>query len=341
MLFFSKFILGLFLNYFINFFLVKKKFLLDDIKSSSHKKFTNNQKVPLSGGLIFVILFLIFIEQNYILKFFSIGIFIIGFFSDTKIINSPLIRFLNQTILIVSFIIIGNVYVNYTNLYLLDLLLSNYFFSLVFTSLCFLILINGINFLDGLNSLVLAYNLMVIISLIILISYFNLNFDFGILYNLLIILIVILIFNIFNKNFIGDSGAYVISFVTGVTLINFYNLNNNSMSSLFIVIMLWYPAIEILFSIIRKLFYGNDPLKPDNLHLHQLVYKFLKTKFDSNFLSNIFAAILINFYNLIIFAISLFFIKETNMLSLLIITNIICYVMVYFFLKEKNKKITK
>lgn len=326
------------LNYLTNILFLKKNFLLDDINSSFHKKYTSSERVPLSGGVVFIILFLFFIEHNYILKFFSIIIFLIGYFSDLKIVNSPSVRFIYQIIFVLLFVIFGDVYVSYTNLEFLDFFLSNRLFSLIFTLACLLILINGNNFIDGLNSLVLVYNLFVIGSLSILVIYFNLSFDLEILYNLIIILIVILIFNIFNKNFIGDSGAYVISFIVGTIIISFYNLNINMMSALYAVVILWYPATEILFSIIRKLFSKKNPLNPDNFHFHQLVYEFVNNKFKkSRLFSNITSAILINFYNFLIFIISLFFFNKTNILLLIIVTNILFYITIYFILKKKNK----
>ena len=47
---------------------------------------------------------------------------------------------------------------------------------------------------------------------------------------------------------------------------------------LFIVIILWYPAFETLFSIIRKIIYKSQPSSPDNYHLHHLIYLFFNKK---------------------------------------------------------------
>ena len=54
------------------------------------------------------------------------------------------------------------------------------------------------------------------------------------------------------------------------------DLNNNNyfISPYFIALLLWYPAFENLFSIIRKRIVKKDPLKPDNLHFHQLLFNF-------------------------------------------------------------------
>ena len=58
MLFLLKLTVVAALNYLMNIFFLKKNFILDDINSSFHKKFTNSKRVPLSGGVVFIILFL-------------------------------------------------------------------------------------------------------------------------------------------------------------------------------------------------------------------------------------------------------------------------------------------
>ena len=44
-----------------------------------------------------------------------------------------------------------------TKIYFLDLILENIWISFFFTTFCILIAINGTNFIDGLNGLVLGY----------------------------------------------------------------------------------------------------------------------------------------------------------------------------------------
>ena len=80
--------------------------------------------------------------------------------------------------------------------------------------------------------------------------------------------------NFSNQLFLGDSGSYSLSFVTGVTLINIYNLNQQ-ITPYFIILLLWYPCFENLFSIFRKIISKKNPLKPDNGHLHYHLYSFL------------------------------------------------------------------
>ena len=65
--------------------------------------------------------------------------------------------------------------------------------------------------------------------------------------------------------------------------------------------MLWYPAYENLFSIIRKKFNKKSATKADKTHLHQLLYIFLENKLfliskDHKYINGI----IIVFFNLLI-----------------------------------------
>ena len=85
-----------------------------------------------------------------------------------------------------------------------------------------------------------------------------------------------------------DSGAYTISCVVGFICIDFFK-NITEFSVLFIVVILWYPTFETLFSVLRKLSVKTKPTNPDNHHLHHLIYSFfahlrLKKKLFQTFL---------------------------------------------------------
>ena len=65
------------------------------------------------------------------------------------------------------------------------------------------------------------------------------------------VLLILLVFNFFEKFFCGDSGSYVISLIVGYYLIELSNLDL-IISPYFIACLLWYPAYECLFSMVRK-----------------------------------------------------------------------------------------
>ena len=75
----------------------------------------------------------------------------------------------------------------------------------------------------------------------------------------------------------GDSGSYALGLMCGYFLIKIYELNQE-ISPYFIILLLWYPCFENLFSIIRKFSFRKSPINADNNHLHQLVYFYLKKK---------------------------------------------------------------
>ena len=67
----------------------------------------------------------------------------------------------------------------------------------------------------------------------------------------IILLIYLLLFNLLNKLYLGDSGSYLLGVSIGSILIFIYK-EISFISPFFIVLLLWYPCFENLFSIIRK-----------------------------------------------------------------------------------------
>ena len=329
MILFLKFFIGLIIHQLTNFLCNKKNYLLDNPNFSIHKELTKNKNLPLTGGITFLILFLIFVDGFIELKIFGSLIFFIGLFSDLNFINSPKLRFFAQIIITLLFVYFFQNNVFFTDINIIDKFLENYYFSIFFTAFCLLILINGTNFIDGLNGLVITYYIIVLSILTLASNLFNLYIDLDLVVNLVLILLILLIFNVTNKNFIGDSGSYLISFIIGSFLISFYNQNQN-VSSLFIVLLLWYPAFEIFFSIIRKLIKKKNPFLPDRSHLHQKIFLKILNKNEKEFKSNLFTSFLINFYNIIIFLISLYFINNSNLISLVLTINISIYLIFFY-----------
>jgi UDP-N-acetylmuramyl pentapeptide phosphotransferase/UDP-N-acetylglucosamine-1-phosphate transferase len=148
----------------------------------------------------------------------------------------------------------------------------------------------------------------------------------------LIILLVFLIFNSLNLSFLGDSGAYLLSAFLGFNLLQFF-LKNNEISPYFIVVLLWYPAFENLFSILKRLFFKRKSYLPDSTHLHHKIFILLSKKINlkKNILSTI-TGFLINSYNLFIFLIASQNIYSTLYQVQIIFFNITLYLIFYYLL---------
>ncbi len=335
-MFIVKFIIGIIIHLITNLISLKFKILLDDPKYLEHKKMINKKTdVVLSGGSVFVLLFLIFTNINYDLKLFILFIFFIGLISDLKILDVPSLRFFLQFLIVAIFTYLLNLSVSFTNLKYLDLILEFKFLSIFFTIICFLVLINGSNFLDGLNSLVIFYYILVLLSFVLLVNNYNLDYDLSLIFNIILILFVLAVFNLLNKSFLGDSGAYSVAGIIGYIAIDFFQTIGN-FSVLFIVTVLWYPAFETLFSVIRKFILKSNPINPDNQHFHHCLFNFINSKIKKSYNANLFTAVLINLYNLFVFFLATLSYKSSILLSTILFVNIIVYIALYLRLNNER-----
>ena len=270
---------------------------------------------------------------------FSFIIFILGIFSDLKLIKSAKKKLLLQIFLILSYTVFNDVQINDTRLTFLDNILHNNYINYLFVTFCILIIVNGSNFIDGMNTLCVGYYLLITF----IIFYLQLNEIIALKYisifYILILLLFVFLLNIINQLYLGDSGSYLLGFSFSIFLISIYNWNQY-ISPFFVVLLLWYPSYENLFSITRKNIIKRSPMYPDAKHLHQLIFFYIIKKLNRNiFLANILTAQIINFYNLIIFFIGLNFIHNSIIQILLILFSIGVYTLFYLkFFKFKYQK---
>ena len=321
------------------FLLFSKKYLklsTDKNIRLAHQTYTADKYVPLLGG--YFILIPVFFNHTILFQnLLFLFIFLTGVLSDIRLLNSPKLRFLIQFFLGMLFIIFSKTYINDTGIDILDNLLGYKFFNILFVTFCILILMNGTNFIDGLNGLVSGYYIIILLVIIYLggntINFINYEF-----YKILIfILSIIFILNLLNKIYLGDGGSYLLSFVIGISIIKIYS-QNSQISSLFIILLLWYPCFENLFSIIRKFYQKKSPLHPDNKHFHQLVFNFIKKKFKikNNLLSNNITSILIISYNMGVLFVGSLYVQSTSYQVLIIVFNISLYIFLYQKLDKHN-----
>ena len=321
-------------------FICKKVDLLQSYNGEIHQIFVTKDKIPLTGGIILSSSFMLFYYSYSLILSISLIIFVIfGIISDLNTKFSAVLRLVIQSILILSFVFLDDLKIGETRIIFLDGLLSNSIINYFFVSFCLLILINGTNFIDGLNTNVIGY--YIILSYFLSKSFFlnNLGLDYSTWNFWTLSLLIIYLFNFFKKLFLGDNGAYALAFIYGVLLIKFYS-TSNIISPFFIISILWYPCFEMLFSMIRKKIQKKSPLKPDTNHLHQMVFDFFKknNKLEEKYL-NSFVATLFNLYNFIVIYLS--FTQQNNSIFqiLLISSNVMVYCLIYFILYQKKFKV--
>lgn len=318
-------------------FIICYKFkLLTEQKTKKHKNFVNQVMPSYQVGGVFLLNLLIinYYNINYYAILPIVLIFILGLGSDLRYLESPKIRFFFQIFIILLFVEVLNIKILDVRIEIFNEILQVKLISTVFTIFCIMIFINGINFIDGINVLTILYLLIVYIFILILNYNELIALNDESIFYLICLLLIVLVLNYFGLVFLGDSGSYLLGLVTSGYLIS--SVNTQSLISPYLVILIViYPCFEILFSIIRRSKIKKKYYRPDNFHLHHLIYNTLKNTFQLKILNlHLITALLINSVVLIFFIFGLFFYSQTKVLLFLIIFKIIIYLFAYKLLKK-------
>ncbi len=259
------------------------KFLVSKGVKSNYfaKQKIHEGEVPRVGGLLFLLSFLItliIVEINYIfltlpLIFGSLIIFIFSFYEDLKQSLSPYFRLI--ILFIGSFVFVFFSELPEIDILLLQLIKDHEVIKILLFVLSLMLLMNGFNFIDGLNGLS-SFNFLSIILSVLYVGYFY-NDIFIVNLSALIIVFAIVVFLLnfpFGKIFLGDSGSYIYALFSGALTVYLFQ-RHSQLPTLLAMVILSYPITEMLFSIFRKILLKYSPLKPDVNHLHHLIFKML------------------------------------------------------------------
>ena len=275
---------------------IAKRIKLVDIPNNrkNHKINAN-----LIGGLILILNFILLVfvldfdkNLNNLLSY-SVLVGLIGLVDDKYKLNvtNKLILLFFPIILIV---LEGQVLENLGEYNFIGILNLGSFAS-IFTILASYLFINATNYIDGRDGILITLFFFINLKLIFLINNTN-EVSQHLLIYINLILIVLLFFNINNnknfKIFLGDSGSLTIGFFLSFILIYFANkeiAHPILLASTITVIVFDFLCI----SIERLLKNNGNIFKPDDSHIHHLVFK--KTK------SNLITLLIINFINILFF----------------------------------------
>ena len=316
LLFFLYCLFLLTLNY-SNFFASKLK--LYDYPDKQRK--IHLLKTPKTAGLFFFIFYScsIFVSSNYGNNHFSIFtllvisiFFIIGFLDDICDL-SPNIRLFSTGLSLLIFLILFNDFsINKISFSFYGVVYPE-FYSIFITILCYLLLTNAFNMIDGINGLAIGYFLISFISIVIFYNLFSLLTLF-----LLVTTLSIFILNLKGYLFLGNSGSYLLSGFLGNLIIT---QNNQASSILFgeeIFLILLLPGLDMLRLFIERILKNKNPFRGDNQHIHHLLIKKLKLSYS-----------LIILFTFVASSIVLNFILNINTYLLLIIYSIIYFLIIY------------
>ena len=225
-------------------------------------------------------------ESTFFLQFLvcMLPMLLISFYEDVMQNTTPKIRLLG--ILISSFTIIQLIPLPNIDLPLVSYFLTFNLIKITFFAICMATLINGFNVIDGSNGVASTSAISAIVSVICISIELD---DYSLLQLYLTIVILLITFMLFNypwgKIFLGDSGAYMLGYMTGVITIYFY-ARHEELPFYGALLILFYPLIELIFSFFRKIITRKNPLKPDEHHLHLILYRILFAKTKNSKIAN-------------------------------------------------------
>ena len=207
--------------------------------------------------------------------------FVVGVYDDFYNADFKL-KFLLQ--IIVAKIIIDQGYVITSYYGLFGLNEVSWIIAQLTTLFVFLIIVNSINFIDGIDGLAISE----IIKTIILIEFFSASptslQPIGILLVLSLIPLYYFNFKKSKKVFLGDAGSLLLG--TLISIYIFYVLGEEYHfkegmglnKTLFVVLVILYPLLDLLRVFILRIKGGVSPFIADQRHLHHIILKYISSK---------------------------------------------------------------
>lgn len=265
--------------------LLRNHKLISDKPSHNIRKIHTETIIKIGGIMILSSLTSIYFVENSHLQLiiiFGVLFFLIGLSADLFLNFTWSYRFIIMLLLLI--IIVSNfnfIIINFDHKILNQIILSSSILPYVFVVAGYLFIINGFNFIDGNNGLMLG------VGIIILLNFkFYTDFDFTdlhLLYNILIssCLLLFIINFITGKIITGDCGAYFLGFVIGS--LGIYLANVNLLFATQVACLIFYPINELFISFWRRIIINkSNPFKPDDQHLHSLLHKLIIKKIKEN-----------------------------------------------------------
>ena len=280
--------------------------------------------------------------ENYaILKTILISLIPVLFFG----MKEDLFYNVSPAIRIISLIFVGLLFmINFTGPLpdLTEIYFVGKFFSLnsiaaILYILGIVTVANGMNLIDGINGLCIGSVLSILGALLFLSAKTNDIAMFSVVSSLIILSVPFVFFNFpFGKIFLGDLGAYSLGLILSMFTIILFG-RHHEISPYNAILILIYPLVEVLFSLLRRIKSGAYFFEPDKRHLHFGLFYFLRTyNFTKKIANPLVAPILSILWAFPLIAIPLVYHNEIFiLLSVLIFLSL--YLAIYFWLFNTKK----
>ncbi|MDA9037212.1 undecaprenyl/decaprenyl-phosphate alpha-N-acetylglucosaminyl 1-phosphate transferase [Flavobacteriaceae bacterium] len=232
--------------------------------------------------------------------FIPLGImFVIGVYDDLYNADFKL-KFLLQIIVAKILIDQGYVISNYHGLF--GLYQVPWLLAQVSTVFVFLVVANAINFIDGIDGLAITEVVKVILVIEIFSAGFTRISPLGLLVISSIVPLYYFNFKKKRKVFLGDGGSMLLGTVTMVYILfllgDGFEFEPNFLvnKTLFAVLILLYPLIDLLRVFVLRIKEGKSPFLADQSHIHHFLLKI----FENHFITTI-TILFLQFFVLLVY----------------------------------------
>jgi len=196
-----------------------------------------------------------------------------GLLEDLHFETKPKIRLLIGSFSSLLAIYLSKYWLSSVDFPFLDYFLQFIVIGIFFTVFASVGMINAINFIDGVHGFASAKIVVISIGIFIISSKVG-EERIAIMGALVACASLGLFFVSYPKGkiFLGDAGAYCLGFILAWQLIILLS-RNPELSAWSLLALVFWPVMDTLFSIFRRIIEGKPTNRPDLLHFHQLIMR--------------------------------------------------------------------
>lgn len=274
-------------------FICRPKDSFVDVPKKIRKK-THNYAIPVIGGVsvfvpyLLISVYLLLFENNLFLSnyeysqfllllVFSALIFILGLLDDTKRLNY-LTRLIAQIVIVLAYLYFSSDSLSIHYSFFNEIHINSNF-GIAISAIWIILLINAINFIDGLDGLATGLIIIFLISLFVI----NLNSSLILSFSNLSIFIPLTIFLAYNfhpaKIFLGSSGTFFIGFIIGAFCLWRTGENQIIENFAYSIFAIAIPIVDFFVVCIERVAHAKNPCTSDSWHIHdRVVQKYISVK---------------------------------------------------------------
>ena len=322
------------------------------IFSIPNERSSHDRIVPITGGVALCISWVLIISFFNVFVFTSIypseidiyiyslaGVImcIVGLYDDLNQMP-PLIKLFLQlfTFFIITFAHDGLINSFHGVLGIHEL---SYVQSLLFSGFVFIVVLNAINLVDGIDGLSASLTLFFLLNATYLFYSANNSYYFlTIAFSSSILVFIFYNFSKKRKIFLGDTGSLGLGTLVSVISLGMLNTNQDFSSltpinpSLFLVLILAYPLLDVIRVFILRVYNKKSPFDADRNHIHHKIIDLGFTHFQ--------AVLIILFVQTLLLLLNVYVINSIGLHNQILVNVAIVSLILFFLYKFPDKLVS-